>query len=268
MTGALADLRPAELDALAASFRSGALSFGVTRQPVAQVVGGRSPRVFDELAGLEVAGFKPGQLGVLCEQLAQARRSAPNADSLVELVLSGPTVEGIATGDTAAVFRSLIEQAEAEILFVGYAIHKGKKLFERLAERMRERSDLRVVFCLDISRPQNDTSLSSEIVRRFARDFREKHWPGEPLPEVWYDPRGLEEDWARKAALHAKCVVVDRKMAFISSANFTEAAQTKNVEAGVLLRHEASAERLAGYYEGLRRNGDLIRTFEESVGKG
>lgn len=32
------------------------------------------------------------------------------------------------------------------------------------------------------------------------------------------------------------CVVVDREQAFVSSANFTQAPHTKNIEVGVLIR--------------------------------
>ena len=35
--------------------------------------------------------------------------------------------------------------------------------------------------------------------------------------------------------MHAKCVVADSRHVFVSSANFTEAAQERNVEIGLLL---------------------------------
>jgi phosphatidylserine/phosphatidylglycerophosphate/cardiolipin synthase-like enzyme len=50
------------------------------------------------------------------------------------------------------------------------------------------------------------------------------------------DPRSLELDARRRANLHVKCVVVDRQVVFVSSANFTEAVQERNIEVGVLLR--------------------------------
>jgi phosphatidylserine/phosphatidylglycerophosphate/cardiolipin synthase-like enzyme len=37
------------------------------------------------------------------------------------------------------------------------------------------------------------------------------------------------------ASLHAKCVVVDGRWVFVTSANFTDRGQTRNVEVGVLL---------------------------------
>ncbi len=117
---------------------------------------------------------------------------------------------------------------------------------------------LRVVFCLDIARKPADTSLASEIVRRFTREFVTKHWPGVRQPEVFYDPRALAETWEERASLHAKCVIVDRRTAIVTSANFTEAAQRKNIEAGVLIRYEPFVTRLSAYFEALRNSGQLL----------
>jgi phosphatidylserine/phosphatidylglycerophosphate/cardiolipin synthase-like enzyme len=44
---------------------------------------------------------------------------------------------------------------------------------------------------------------------------------------------------------------VDRRVAFVTSANFTEAAQTRNIEAGALVRDDGFARRLAEHFEAL-----------------
>jgi phosphatidylserine/phosphatidylglycerophosphate/cardiolipin synthase-like enzyme len=124
---------------------------------------------------------------------------------------------------------------------------------------MKEAPTLRVTFHLDIPRKLTDTSLASEIVRRFAHDFVAKHWPGDKLPDLYYDARALAEDSQQRASLHAKCVIVDRRIALITSANFTEAAQRKNIEAGVLIRYEPFVMRLHGYFEGLRNARQLVQ---------
>jgi phosphatidylserine/phosphatidylglycerophosphate/cardiolipin synthase-like enzyme len=46
-------------------------------------------------------------------------------------------------------------------------------------------------------------------------------------------------------------VVVDRRVALVTSANFTEAAQERNIEAGVVVRSERFASRLADHFETL-----------------
>jgi phosphatidylserine/phosphatidylglycerophosphate/cardiolipin synthase-like enzyme len=192
--------------------------------------------------------MSPVHTALMLDAIAQARE-VRSGQMLFDLVLSGPEVPGVPTADTAATVQTLIEGAQREVLLVGYAVHNGKRLFKRLAERMEAVPDLRVVFCLDIARKPADTSLESEIVWRFAREFVTKHWPGKRFPEVFYDPRGLAETWEGRASLHAKCVIVDRYAALVTSANFTAAAQKKNIEVGVLIRHEATVDRLTGYFE-------------------
>jgi hypothetical protein len=178
---------------------------------------------------------------------------------LFDLVFSGPDVPGFPTSDTAAAMHALISEAKSEVLMVGYAVYNGQRIFAPLVERMRAAPGLKVIFCLDIPRKPQDTSLTSEIIHRFLHEFRTRHWPWPEQPELWYDPRSLGEKSTEHSALHAKCVIVDRRAALVTSANFTEAAQKRNIEVGVLIRHAPLAERLAGYFEGLRGTGQLIK---------
>jgi len=106
-----------------------------------------------------------------------------------------------------------------------------------------------------------DTSLDSEVIAHFARKFVEQDWPvGLPGPEVYYDPRSLGLHPAARASLHAKCVVVDRRVALVTSANFTEAAQERNIEAGVVVRSARFAGCLAEHFDSLAESG-LLRAL-------
>ena len=96
-------------------------------------------------------------------------------------------------------------------------------------------------------------------ILRYADEFRTRHWPWQPFPEVYFDPRALSTDSHARASLHAKIVVVDRSKLFLSSANFTEAAQQLNIEMGLLSRAAYLAEQVAAYFEGLRQSGHLRR---------
>ncbi|MFH1754107.1 MAG: phospholipase D-like domain-containing protein, partial [Candidatus Latescibacterota bacterium] len=140
---------------------------------------------------------------------------------------------------------TLIEEARKEIILVVFAIYDGKRFFEPLARKMEKQPGLKVRFCLNIPRKPTDTSLDSEVVKRFVKEFRDKHWPWETLPEVYYDPRSLSLDPTQRASLHAKCMIVDRQTALVTSANFTEAAQYRNIEAGVIVRHAPFVQRTA-----------------------
>jgi phosphatidylserine/phosphatidylglycerophosphate/cardiolipin synthase-like enzyme len=61
----------------------------------------------------------------------------------------------------------------------------------------------------------------------------------------------LDTNSAERATWHAKVVVVDDETAFVTSANFTEWAHQRNVEAGVLIRNPQFARQLRQQFEGL-----------------
>jgi phosphatidylserine/phosphatidylglycerophosphate/cardiolipin synthase-like enzyme len=145
----------------------------------------------------------------------------------------------------------MFQSARESILVAGYAVYQGRVVFKALAERMDQNPQLEVQMYLDIQRPQHDQSSPSELVRRFAERFARHEWPGQRFPTLFFDPRSLELEPTRKGSLHAKCVVVDDEVAFVSSANFTEAAQTRNIEVGVLVRSPAFARRLTEHFETL-----------------
>lgn len=256
---ALHRLPTAALRHLAASLREGPLAAGLSAHALEQAVGPHAREVEACVSVLLNTGMSRSHIALLADGIADARDRQPDPALLFDLVLSGPETPGIPTADTAAVVHTLFGEATSEILLIGYAIHNGENLFAPLATKMRELPSLRVVFYLDVARRFGDTSLSSEIVRRFAHEFQTKHWPWPWLPEVFYDLRSLIESTEQRSSLHAKCVVVDRRVALVTSANFTEAGQHRNIEVGILVRHPPIAERLAGYFEGLRASRQLVR---------
>ena len=70
---------------------------------------------------------------------------------------------------------------------------------------------------------------------------------------LYYDPRSLATNAHERATWHAKVVVIDDERALVTSANFTEWAQQRNVEAGVLIRNAEFAWQLRQQFEGLVR---------------
>src|SRR5262249_10911868 len=133
------------------------------------------------------------------------------------------------------------------------------EVFAALADRMEEIPGLKVKMFLDVQRARGDTTLESEILREFAHRFRTKEWPWKTMPEVFYEPRSLEQDQQNRSSLHAKCIVVDRRCAFVSSANFTQAAQNRNIEVGVLIRSPRFSSQLVSQFERLAATAILRR---------
>ena len=61
---------------------------------------------------------------------------------------------------------------------------------------------------------------------------------------VWDAASRKVDGEAISAAVHAKCAVADRAVAFITSANLTTAAMERNMELGMLIRGGAVPDRL------------------------
>jgi phosphatidylserine/phosphatidylglycerophosphate/cardiolipin synthase-like enzyme len=245
-------LSAAELSALAAAVRSGRLAAPFSEVAVRRYCGaGAAPTVAAEFERIAAEGMQSKHLAVLLDAVANARAARPAGDELVELVWTGPDVPGTADRDTGVVVRELFGAAQSEVLVAGFAVYQGRDVFRRLAERMAEVPTLRVRLFLDVRRAHGGATASSELVWRFLTRFRATEWPGETLPELYYDPRSLNENLEKRSSLHAKCIVIDRRIAFVTSANFTEAAQTRNIEAGALVRSPEFADQLASHFDAL-----------------
>lgn len=214
-----------------------------------------------DLKSLADSGFSAAQIATTLDLLIADRATRPVPEETIELVTSGPESASTANRDTAVVVRELFASAKESVLVAGYAVYQGQSVFKALADQMDALPHLKVQMFLDIQRPHSDTTESSVLVSRFAHRFKTKQWPvGSRLPEVYYDPRSLELDSAKRACLHAKAIVVDHKAVFISSANFTEAAQNRNIEAGVLIRSSQLARQLGINFESLVSTGLLMKT--------
>ena len=251
-------LSETDLRQLSGALRAGRLSVpfstvGLRRYLAAELI----DVVVAESQRLHQAGLTGPQLALLLATLADDRTARTPGHDGLDLVTSGPEAPGVAIRDTAVVVRELFSTARHSVLAVGYAVHQGRQVFRALAERMEQWPDLDVRLCLDVQRTWQDVTPTVLLLRRFIERFTTQEWPGARLPAVYYDPRSLALEVGKRASLHAKCIVVDRQVAFVSSANFTEAAQERNIEVGLLVRVPAIAEALARHFEALIEAGVL-----------
>lgn len=260
MLQAFQPLSVAELQSLAADFRSGRLTVppsAVSLQRILQPTQAES--VAAAIAASTAPAWHPEHLAALLEAIAGERAATAAARSALDLVWTGPEAAGMACRDTGVVVSELFSTAHREVLVAGYAVYQGKKVFKALADRMERVPELKVRLFLDVHRGQKDTTAPEVLVLRFAREFRDKQWPGARLPEVYFDPRAVELNDGPRASLHAKCVVIDDQTAFVSSANFTEAAQQRNIELGLLIKDAGLASAIAGRFRRLAELGVLLR---------
>jgi len=203
-------------------------------------------------------GFCARQATTLIDFVVAERLRALTVEDALQLVTSGPEPGELASRNTSVVVRDLFTEACHSVIVVGYAVYQGQTVFQALAERMAALPSLRVRLFLDIQRRAGDTTDSALIANQFVHRFKKKEWPiDKPLPKVYYYPRSLEQTSEKRSCLHAKCVVVDETKVFLSSANFTEAAQERNIELGVLVDSKELAIKITSHFDTLLSNGFL-----------
>ena len=210
--------------------------------------------VVGELQDLSARGMTPPHIARMLQLLAEERAAAQAVADRVELVWSGTEVLAATSRDTAVVVQELFREARESVLIASYALDTGgkaKELFGTLAGRMDAEPDLRVRLFVNIHRKQWDDTADAVLLREFADTFQHDLWPGKRLPETFYDPRSLDTEGKARACLHAKCIVIDDHRALITSANFTEAAHKRNIEAGTVITDSILARALRAQFDTL-----------------
>lgn len=209
------------------------------------------------LQGLAGAGLSGPSLAAAL-RLAEAARKQGDDRPRPTLVWSDLDVGG--SRDTSVVCDELFRGARHHVLVSTFNLghyakdgeEPGNPVLRPLAKRMVDVPDLSVRLFLNLKRRDNQANATQkEIEAKFSDWFRKYLWPWERVPEVYYDPRSLAAHANDVACLHAKCVVVDDQRAFVTSANLTEAAQDRNIEAGVLLDDPTFATMLRKQFESL-----------------
>lgn len=248
MAGVFEGASAGTLRRLASGLRAGQIASNASRFSISSTAS-CADTVAGELVRLLGEGMTPMHLALLLDAAAE---SAEIRESHVqaELVWSGPETHAGQSRDTAVVLAELFAQTTEEVLVSTFVVYQAGVVFRPLAEAMAANAALRARVFLHVGRSGRDTSADDELVRQFSERLR-SGWPNIRRPEVYYDPRGLSQDSEIHATWHAKCAIVDRAIAFVTSANFTERAQTRNVEAGVLVRSPRFAGQLAAQFDAL-----------------
>ena len=153
--------------------------------------------------------------------------------------------------------RELFRTATRSVLVSTLVIKQAETVFKPLADRMVEVPDLRVQLFVHVGREGRDSRHDSEILREYASELKAR-WPGPIRPALYYDPRSLDMNMDHRATWHAKVVVVDDEVALVTSANFTEWAQQRNVEAGALIRSAEFARQLRQQFESFVQSREVL----------
>lgn len=263
MSHPLRALGRAALAGLADSLATGTIGAPITRAALGpHVPDDLLDTVWAALAALEADGMAPRHIAQAARLLVEERDAGQRMSDRVELVWSPPDLDAIDARDTSVVVQEMFRRAKGSVLISTFALDEKRKaeaLFGELAARMDAEPELVVRVFANIHRKHHDETPSTALVREFGKRVRDDVWPGDRLPAVFYDPRSLETEGHKRAVLHAKAVVVDGRWTLLTSANFTEAAQERNIEAGVVVDDRRLAQRVTRQFDELVARGVLRR---------
>jgi len=210
---------------------------------IAKVTAGAPPGSTDAVAALAKAWReRPGltgagvalalRLGLVARRDAHARRVRP--------VWTGPGSLG-EQRLTAAVLHELLASARQRILLVSYAAYTLPEVAADLEAAVERGCQVDVVF--ETTEDSAGAYLGPHRPFAHLAGINRWRWPGDQRHEG--------------AVLHAKLLVIDRRHAFVSSANLTHRALTANIEAGVLCQDAAVAASLEDHVKALIAAGVL-----------
>src|SRR5829696_4889826 len=124
--------------------------------------GCRPEGLLKSFKSLDELGFTPSQITSTLDLLRADREHRPRLEDLLQLVTTAPEVDGSDNRDTSVVVRELFANAVHDVLGAGYAVYQGRRVFQALADRMRDVPSLTVALFLDIQRGNGETTIATE----------------------------------------------------------------------------------------------------------
>ncbi len=174
-----------------------------------------------------------------------------------ELVWSGPTGRRSCARQTRYVIEDLFSGASQHVLIAGYSFDAATDLFAPLFRRAEALTAAgaplpSVTVILDCSRTKvsaDATALAKDVASAFLRQC----WHSSVLiPTLQYYRPSATRNAAEYAmfSMHAKCIIVDRQIALVGSANFSNRGRDRNLEVGALIRdHHFVQSLLAAWHD-------------------
>ena len=180
-----------------------------------------------------MADFDEGTVAIALRVANRLRSVERLARPEIEIAWTGPAAAGPLVRSTPVVLEEMLEGVRdaGEVLLVGYAltVEPGtsmERVVELLVDTARRRATLSIVLHSD-----QDESASLDSLFRLWDVLVKK-----PKVYTWRPP----SDHAY-TKLHAKCLVVDRLDALVTSANFTFHGLESNLELGLRVRGPQAA---------------------------
>ena len=174
---------------------------------------------------------------------------AKRSQQTTELVWTGPPTPVVPVRRTEQVLCDLIRGAERRLSMTSFGIFQVPRLVEELEQALARGVTLRIVL------GDRESHSTQEIDRQrqqlghvVSTRATLLQWPAERRPRDEQGHAGL---------MHVKAAVADSRIAFLTSANLTEAALERNMELGVLIRGGAVPPSIDRLIDALVESGEL-----------
>jgi phosphatidylserine/phosphatidylglycerophosphate/cardiolipin synthase-like enzyme len=167
----------------------------------------------------------------------------------VELVWTGPDVQGDPFRRTEQAILQLLDAAKERITLVSFAVYSIPNIAKALISAATRGVQLTVIIeTPDKLKGENEYSTLRALGKGVADCSTVYYWPKEK--------RSLSES-GKPGILHVKCAVADDEWMFLSSANLTQQAFTINMELGVLVRGGTMPRSVQTQFDLLIKSGKL-----------
>lgn len=166
-----------------------------------------------------------------------------HAAERTDVVISGPTNDSTMLRLTSSVITEVIRDASKSLLIVSFAAFGVTDVVRELTNAAARGVHIDLV--LERTTAQGgtlhgslDASAAFEAIRGSANFWV---WPADRRPVIN----------GSRAALHAKLIAADERIALVGSANLTGKALVSNLELGVILRDPAVARHITRHFQWL-----------------
>jgi phosphatidylserine/phosphatidylglycerophosphate/cardiolipin synthase-like enzyme len=170
--------------------------------------------------------LSPQEVSVCLLTAAQAEILHQRNQS-VELVWTGPEVDGVPFRRTEQAILQVLDSAAKRITLVSYAVYRIPRICDALVRAAHRGVRINVI----VETPnkiegQTEYDTIRALGNRVGAVSTVYYWPQE---------NRAQENGGKQGILHVKCAVADGRCLFLSSANLTEYAFTVNMELGLLV---------------------------------
>lgn len=199
------------------------------------------------LEAWEAESAVPGPIVAAALSGAVETADAVRAAQSLDVVWTGPASAEVPVRLTREVLLELIAGATSSLILVSYAAYKVPDVIAALGSAAQRGVDVRLVLESSEGSGGRLSYDASDAFRELVGEVRFYEWAA--------DRRA--DSRRSSGTMHAKAVVADEQVAFVTSANLTGSAIEANMELGLLVRGGAVPRRLARHFRMLMSNGCL-----------